>query len=113
MKSFNKFINESSFTDYEYGLHIQDAKFNQQGVLVEYTAKSIVNDKIVQGAVWDTLASNIAKHLGIKNIAKDFINSSEDKTVLFTEVEENINHQYFVAVSGKRFMVPKEINRVL
>ena len=113
MKSFNRFVmNEASFTDYEYGLHIAGAKFDAQGNLTSYTAKSEIDGKIISGPEWDRLAADVAKHLGIKNIGKDFRLNPKDKTIVYTEVEQAVAGQYFVSVNGRRFVVPKSIERV-
>ena len=111
MRSYATFVKES-FTEIEFGLHIKDAKFDSSGNLTGYTAKSVFNDRVISGPVWDRLAGDIAKHLGIKKIAVDFKNDPEDKTILYAEVEETVGGQYFVAVSGKRFIVPKEVERL-
>lgn len=112
MKSFNHFINEASFTDYEFGLHISKAQFDKSGNMTGYTARTEIDGNVIHGPEWDRLASDVAKHLGIKNIAQDFKMNPNDKTIMYTEVEQNIGGQYFVSVKGKRFMVPKSIERI-
>ena len=113
MKSFNKFImNEASFTDYEFGLRITGAKFDNQGMLASYTAKTEIDGKVISGPEWDRLASDVAKHMGIKNIGKDFRLNPNDKTIVYTEVEQTVSGQYFVSINGKRFVVPKSVERI-
>ena len=112
MKSFNRFINEATFTDYEFGLHIAKAQFDKNGNMTSYTAKTEIDGKVISGPEWDRLASDVAKHLGIKNIAGDFKLNPNDKTIMYTEVEKNIGGQYFVSVEGKRFVVPQSVERI-
>ena len=112
MKSFNRFINEATFTDFEFGLRITKAQFDKNGILTGYKAQTEIDGNVISGPEWDRLASDVAKHLGIKNIAGDFKMNPNDKTIMYTEVEKNIGGQYFVSVKGRRFMVPQSIERI-